>query len=170
MISQAISQLHFYSVAVWCGSEASDCNARMSCFIPNHTVHVLYLGMSVGQSPSTMADPGGAPSMRPPRSWFFRFDIQILWNIAASGVGAPPTSWAPPYGEILDPLLLNMYLTTAGTFSYSFLREYASLFASIAAIVFLLLTSDKKSSHWGQDFIWLHVMSLMKMSTGTTFL
>ena len=146
MISQAISQPHFYSVAVWCGSEASDCNARMSCFIPNHTVHVLYLGMSVGQSPSTMADPGGAPSMRPPRSWFFRFDIQI--------------------GEILDPPLLNMYLTTAGTFSYSFLRE----FASIATIVFLLLTSDKKSSHWGQDFIWLHVMSLMKMSTGTTFL
>ena len=46
-----------------------------------------------------LADPGGAPGTRPPPqgSWFFRFDIKILQNIAASGVGTPPTRWAPPY-------------------------------------------------------------------------
>ena len=44
---------------------------------------------------------GGAASMPPQGSRFFRSDIQILRNVAASGVGAPP----PPPREILDPPL-----------------------------------------------------------------
>ena len=49
---------------------------------------------------------GGAAGTRPPYgSRFFRFDIQIFLNIAASGVGAPPTRSAPPLQEILDLLL-----------------------------------------------------------------
>ena len=43
-----------------------------------------------------LADQGGAAGTRPPQeSRFFRFDIQILRNVAASGVGAPP----PPTGN-----------------------------------------------------------------------
>ena len=50
----------------------------------------------------SVADPrGGAAGARPPQgSRFFRFDIQILRNVAASGVGAPPYEvGAPPTGN-----------------------------------------------------------------------
>ena len=46
-----------------------------------------------------MADPGGVlPARAPPPqgSRFFRFDIQNFRNVAALGVGAPPTRLAPP--------------------------------------------------------------------------
>ena len=48
-----------------------------------------------------VADPGGAPPARPPYgSRFFRFDIQIFRNVAASGVGASPyVVGAPPTGN-----------------------------------------------------------------------
>ena len=36
----------------------------------------------------------------------------------------------------------------SGNFSIRFWRQYASLFASIAITVYLLLTSDRKSSRW----------------------
>ena len=56
----------------------------------------------------SVADPGGAAGEHPPYgSRFFRFDIQIFRNVAASGVGAPPhMRSAPPLWEILDPLLV----------------------------------------------------------------
>ena len=45
-----------------------------------------------------VADAAGAPAARPPRgSRFFRFDILILQNVAASGVGAPCEVGAPTY-------------------------------------------------------------------------
>ena len=40
-------------------------------------------------SPKSVADPGGAHGARPQGYRFFRFNIQILRNVAASGVGAP---------------------------------------------------------------------------------
>ena len=45
----------------------------------------------------TVVDPGGAAGVPPPLhgSRFFRFDIQIFRNVAASGL-APPTRSAPP--------------------------------------------------------------------------
>ena len=47
-----------------------------------------------------MADPGGHCWHVPPYgSRFFRFDIQIFQNVAASGVGAPPMRSVPPYGK-----------------------------------------------------------------------
>ena len=48
-----------------------------------------------------MADPGGRHRRAPPYgSRFFRFDIQIFQNVAASGVGAPPYEvGAPPTGN-----------------------------------------------------------------------
>ena len=47
-----------------------------------------------------VADPGGRRRRAPPYgSRFFRFDIQIFWNVAALGVGAPSTRLAPPYGK-----------------------------------------------------------------------
>ena len=50
---------------------------------------------------------GGTTGTCPPSgSRFFHFDIQIFRNVAASGVGAPPTRSAPPLPEILDPLLV----------------------------------------------------------------
>ena len=55
-----------------------------------------------------MADPGGAAGARPP-SRFFRFDIQIFRNVAASGVGAPLRGRAP-LREILDPLLVLLLM------------------------------------------------------------
>ena len=43
---------------------------------------------------------GGAPGVRPLRARFFRFDIQILRNVAALGVHAPPYEvHAPPTGN-----------------------------------------------------------------------
>ena len=49
---------------------------------------------------------GGAAGARPPYgSRFFRFDIQIFLNVAASGVGAPYEVGAP-LQEILDPRLV----------------------------------------------------------------
>ena len=77
-----------------------------------------------------MADPGGAPPARAPPhgSRFFHFDIQIFRNIAASGVGAPPTRSAPPpYGKswirdcvlyidfVLNVLFRSMQSWTYGT-------------------------------------------------------
>ena len=48
----------------------------------------------------TLADPGGAlPARAPQGSRFFRFDIQIFRNIAASGVGAPHEVGAPTTGN-----------------------------------------------------------------------
>ena len=41
-----------------------------------------------------VADPGGGAAGAPQGSRFFRFDIQIFRNVAASGVGVPP-----PYGK-----------------------------------------------------------------------
>ena len=41
----------------------------------------------------------GAPPAHPHGSRFFRFDIQIFRNVAASGVGAPPMRLAPPMGN-----------------------------------------------------------------------
>ena len=47
----------------------------------------------------SVADPGGRRRRAPPHgSKFFRFDIQIFQNIAASGVGAPYEVGAP-YGK-----------------------------------------------------------------------
>ena len=48
-----------------------------------------------------MADPGGAAGTCPPPhgSRFFRFDIQIFRNVAASGVGAPYEVGTPPTGN-----------------------------------------------------------------------
>ena len=41
---------------------------------------------------------GGCRWHAPPKgSRFFRFDIQILRNVATSGVGAPLRGWLPPY-------------------------------------------------------------------------
>ena len=49
---------------------------------------------------------GGRRWRAPPYgSRFFRFDIQIFWNVAASGVGTPPYEVGAPLREILDPLL-----------------------------------------------------------------
>ena len=54
---------------------------------------------------------GGRRRRAPPYgSTFFRFDIQIFRNVAASGVGVPPTRSAPPPREILDPLLMMVDL------------------------------------------------------------
>ena len=43
---------------------------------------------------------GGAPGTRPPKGPnSFIFDIQILWNVAASEVHGPPTRSTHPYGK-----------------------------------------------------------------------
>ena len=45
-----------------------------------------------------VADPGAPPAPPAPHgSRFFRFDIQIFRNVAASGVDAPLRDWHPPY-------------------------------------------------------------------------
>ena len=51
----------------------------------------------------------GAPPAPPQGSRFFCFNIQILRNIATSGVGTPPMRLAPPLREILDPPLLCIH-------------------------------------------------------------
>ena len=55
---------------------------------------------------SSVADPGGVPPARTPLRVQILFDIQNFRNVAASGVGAPPTRLAPPLREILDPPLI----------------------------------------------------------------
>ena len=84
------------------------------------TLKETYLNISVeklnifGKNTSTaVADPGGgAAGARPPYgSRFFRFDIQIFRNVAASGVGAPPRGRRSPLREILDPLLHSMNIS-----------------------------------------------------------
>ena len=56
-----------------------------------------------------MADPGGRRRHPPYGSRFFRFNIQIFLNVAASGVGTPPyeVGAPPPPWEILDPRLIT---------------------------------------------------------------
>ena len=54
---------------------------------------------------TSLPDPGGRTWRAPQGTQFFRFDIQILRNIAASGVHAPLRGPRPPYGKILDPPL-----------------------------------------------------------------
>ena len=56
----------------------------------------------VTKSQKTVVDPGGsaAGACPPYGSRFFRFDIQIFRNVAASGVGAPPYEvGTPPMGN-----------------------------------------------------------------------
>ena len=42
---------------------------------------------------------GGVPGACPQGSRFFRFDIQIFWNVTASGVHAPLRGPRPPTGN-----------------------------------------------------------------------
>ena len=51
----------------------------------------------------------GAPPARAPQgSRFFCFDIQILRNVATSGVGAPLRGWRPPTGNpVLSDVLFS---------------------------------------------------------------
>ena len=61
------------------------------------------LGRELESTPNPPHHSGGSRGchqcMPPYGSRFFHFDIQIFWNVATSGVGAPPMRSAPPYGK-----------------------------------------------------------------------
>ena len=75
--------------------------------------------MYLGSGGSGGGAAGACPPPPPHGSRFFRFDIQIFRNVAASGVGAPHEVGAP-LREILDPLLLG--IRCVFTFSIQSLR------------------------------------------------
>ena len=74
-------------------------------------------------------------------SRFFRFDIQIFRNVAASGVGAPP-----PQREILDPLLI--FAITWAQMSH-ILRASSP---TILKMKLLLLTPNGPTANHKKDF------------------
>ena len=82
----------------------------------------------------------GAPPARAPQgSRFFHFDIQILWNVAASGVARPPTRLAPPTGNpgsatvnvhIMYTVILMHAIISVFGISYAYVYEYINPFTT----------------------------------------
>ena len=103
-------------------------------------------------------DPGGPASARPLQATrFFRFHILIFQNVATSDLGAPLRGRRPPSGNPGSATGLTKH---QGIGSIRFWRQYVSLFVSIAAIVSLLVTSDRKSSCCDTNHVFTLTLTL----------